>query len=69
MTSDRLLTSSERDWLGVRSYLQRHRYDLAAAAAGDYPAGRKVDATPLLTVPGWRPSSPVPLPDISPFRE
>jgi hypothetical protein len=65
MTSARLLTSSERDWLRVRSYLQQHRYDLAAATAGDYPADRKVDGTPLLAAPRWRPSSPVPLPDIS----
>ncbi len=65
MTAARPLTSSELDWLRVRSYLQQHRHDLAAAAADDYPAGTKVDGTPFLAAPGWRPSGPVPLQDIS----
>jgi hypothetical protein len=65
MTAPRTLTSTERDWLRVRSYLQEYRYDLAVAAANDYPPGAKVDGTPLLTTPGWRPSGPVPLRDIS----
>jgi hypothetical protein len=65
MTAARPLTSSELDWLRVRSYLQQHRHDLAAAAADDYPAGTKVDGTPFLATPGWRPSGPVPLQDIS----
>jgi hypothetical protein len=57
-------TASERDWLRVRRYLQRHRYDLAVAAADDYPAPMKVDGTPLLAAPCWRPPAPVPLHDI-----
>jgi hypothetical protein len=61
----RTLTSSERDWLAVRSYLTEHRYDLAVDAAGDYPPDRRVDGTPLLAAPGWQPSAPIPLQDIS----
>jgi hypothetical protein len=30
-----VLTTSERDWLAVRSYLTEHRYDLAVATAQD----------------------------------
>ena len=59
------LTTSERDWLTVRSYLAGHRYDLAADAAADYPPDRRMAGTPLLTVPGWLPPAPVPLQDIS----
>jgi hypothetical protein len=59
------LTPSERDWLTVRSYLIEHRYDLGVDAAGDYPPGRRLAGTPLLAPPGWQPSVPVPLADIS----
>ena len=61
----RTLTPSERDWLAVRSYLSEHRHELADAAAGDYPPGRRVAGTPLLAAPGWQPAGPVPLRDIS----
>jgi hypothetical protein len=57
----RTLTPSERDWLTVRSYLAEHRYDLAVAAAEDYPPERRMAGTPLLAVPGWQPPVPVPL--------
>jgi hypothetical protein len=60
-----VLTTSERDWLTVRSYLTEHRYDLAVAAAQDYPPDRRMAGTPLLSAPGWLPSAPVPLQDIS----
>jgi hypothetical protein len=60
----RALTSSERDWLEVRSYLTEHRHDLAVSAADDYPSGARVAGTPLLAAPGWRPSAPVPLRDV-----
>jgi hypothetical protein len=59
------LTTSERDWLTVRSYLAGHRYDLAVDAAADYPPDRRMAGTPLLTAPGWVPPAPVPLQDIS----
>ena len=58
------LTASQDDWLRVRSYLREHRYALAVDAAGDYPAGSRVDGTPLLAAPEWRPAEPVPLHDI-----
>ena len=45
------LTASQDDWLRVRSYLREHRYALAVDAAGDYPAGSRVDGTPLLAAP------------------
>jgi hypothetical protein len=58
------LTPSERAWLTVRSYLVEHRYDLAVAAAKDYPPDRRAAGTPLLAAPGWQPPVPVPLRDI-----
>jgi hypothetical protein len=65
MPAARTLTPSERDWLAVRSYLAEHRYDLAVAAAEDYPPERRMAGTPLLAAPAWRPPVPVPLQDIS----
>lgn len=65
MTSVDGLTSGQRDWLRVRAYLQEHRYDLALEAADDYPAGSRIADSSLLTVPGWRPASPVPIQHIS----
>jgi hypothetical protein len=47
----RTLTSSERDWLRVRSYLAEHRHGLAVAAAGDYPPAARIAGTPLLAAP------------------
>ena len=65
MTLTGPLTSSQRDWLRVRSYLTEHRYELARQAAEDYPAAQRVAGTPLLTRPGWLPAAPVPLDQIS----
>ena len=31
------LTSSEREWLRVRSYLREHRYDFSVSATDRYP--------------------------------
>jgi hypothetical protein len=59
------LTSGQRDWLRVRSYLQQHRHELALAAADEQPAESKIAGTPLLAVPGWQPARPVPIRDIS----
>ena len=58
------LTASQAEWLRVRSYLQGHRHALAVDAAGTYPAERRMAGTPLLAVPEWQPSEPVPLHDI-----
>ena len=58
------LTTSERDWLTVRTYLTEHRYDLAVDAAEDYPPDRRLAGTPLLAAPGWLPPAPIPLQDI-----
>ena len=58
------LTASQAEWLRVRSYLQEHRHALAVDAAGAYPAERRMAGTPLLAVPQWQPSEPVPLHDI-----
>ena len=65
MTVTGPLTSSQRDWLRVRSYLTEHRYDLAVRAAEDYPAALRVAGTPLLTRPGWLPAAPVPMDQIT----
>jgi hypothetical protein len=55
------LTSSERQWLRVRSYLREHRYDLSVAAADLYPELPRVGGTPLLTSSLWVPPRPLPL--------
>jgi hypothetical protein len=64
MTTPGRLTSGQRDWLRVRSYLQEHRHQLTLDAAAAYPAAGRVAGTALLTMPGWQPPAPVPLQDI-----
>jgi len=54
----RVHTASEQRWLEVRRYLTAHRFDLAVAAAEDYPTDRRVAGTPLLADPGWLPPAP-----------
>lgn len=56
-------TSAE--WLEVRAHLLEHRHALALKAVSEYASLPKVAGTPLLTTPGWMPSSPVPLADLS----
>jgi hypothetical protein len=63
VTPARTFTPSERDWLDVRSCLQKHRYNLAVLAAGDYP-GQHVAHTPLLATRAWLPPKPVPIQEI-----
>jgi hypothetical protein len=58
---DRTLTGSQRDWLRVREYLQKHRYELGLAAAEEYPNLLKVPGSPLLTRQEWLPAKPLPL--------
>lgn len=49
------------DWARVRAHLRAHRYDLAVAAADEFPDVPKVAGTPLLTAPAWVPPAPIPL--------
>jgi hypothetical protein len=56
-----MLTDSEREWLRDRERLGRRRYELAVAAAADYPAGVRIAGTPLLADPAWLPAGPLPL--------
>jgi len=51
-------------WLRVREHLRDNRYELAVAAADDYPDVPRVAGTPLLTDPLWIPARPVPLSDV-----
>src|SRR5690242_17656208 len=62
MPAARVIT--EGDWRRERAYLQEYRYDLALAAAEEYPADRRMAGTPLLTRTGWQPAAPVSLQDI-----
>jgi hypothetical protein len=55
------LTQSEEQWLRVRAYLRDNRHRLAVEAGGGYPDAAKVSGTPLLTVPNWYPTAPIPL--------
>jgi hypothetical protein len=57
----RILTDSQREWLAVQGFLVAHRYELAVAAAGDYPAALRVAGTPLLADPRWLPDQPLDL--------
>ena len=52
------------DWLATRKRLRANRYELAVAAAADYPDVPKVAGTPLLTEPAWVPPAPIPLSDV-----
>ena len=62
MPAARVLT--EDDWRREREYLQEHRYALAAEAAEEHPADRRMAGTPLLIRTGWQPAEPIPLQDI-----
>ena len=60
----RTLSASQRDWLRVREYLQKHRYELGLAAAEEYPDVLKVADTPLLSRQKWLPAKPLRLDSI-----
>jgi hypothetical protein len=55
------LTESQERWLRVRAYLGDHRYDLAVAAARNYPREARVGVTPLLAPTTWIPETVIPL--------
>lgn len=61
MAATRELTASEREWLRVRDYLVKNRYELGVSAADDFPADMQVAGTPLLAPPSWIPERPLPL--------
>ena len=52
-------TAAERQWLQVREYLDRHRFELGRAAAALYPDVEKLGATPLLAPARWVPTTPL----------
>jgi transcriptional regulator with XRE-family HTH domain len=55
---------SQHEWQAVRRYLNRHRAELARAAAGLYQSAIRLRGTPLLARADWIPRRPVPLEDI-----
>lgn len=52
------------DWRQVRNRLRTNRYELAVAAADEFPDVPKVAGTPLLTDRRWVPTAPTPLSDV-----
>ena len=54
-------TAGERQWLQVREYLDRHRFELGRAAAALYPEVEKLGPTPLLAPARWVPTTPLTL--------
>lgn len=54
-----MTSPDEREWLDVREYLQRNRYELGVEAAGEYE--NRAFGTPLLTRPDWLPETPIDL--------
>jgi hypothetical protein len=59
------LTDSQREWLEIRAYLGKNRFELGRSAAVLYPHHLRVGPTPLLTDRRWVPSGPVPLGDLA----
>jgi hypothetical protein len=63
--ADDPVTSSQRDWLLVRDFLNSRRCELARAAKDLYPPQWQVAGTPLLARPEWLPGAPVPLEEVT----
>ena len=63
--ADDPVTSSQRDWLRVRDFLNSDRCELARAAKDLYPRQWQVAGTPLLARPEWLPGAPVPLEEVT----
>jgi hypothetical protein len=51
------LTSSQQEWLHVRAYLHKHRRELSALAAEQYPDAFRVAGTSLLGRQDWLPAT------------
>jgi hypothetical protein len=56
---------SQERWLRERAYLNLHRYELTRAAQDLYPPSWPVAGTPLLARPGWLPTTPIPLDQVT----
>ena len=63
--ADDPVTSSQRDWLLVRDFLNSDRCELARAAKDLYPRQWQVAGTPLLARPEWLPGAPLPLEEVT----
>jgi hypothetical protein len=59
------LTSSQQQWLRVRSFLGDYRYELGRAARAEYPGTPSVGPTPLLGADRWMLPAPVRLDEIA----
>lgn len=62
---DPVVAASQNDWRQTRRYLNRHRAVLARTASELYQPELRLDGTRLLTSPGWMPTEPVDLHDIT----
>ena len=54
-------SASRQRWRAVRRYLNRQRHMLTLVASTLYPDAPRVEATPLLAMPGWLPAEPIAL--------
>jgi hypothetical protein len=55
------LSSGEKEWLDVRRFLEKNRFELGKKAAEEYPSHLKFFDTPLLTRRTWFPDYPISL--------
>ncbi|MEV8512108.1 hypothetical protein [Dactylosporangium sp. NPDC051484] len=55
------MSVTETQWLRTRRYLERNRFELGVAAAGDYGDDERFFGTPLLTRSSFVPPDPIPL--------
>jgi hypothetical protein len=56
-----VVVASQQAWGAVRSYLIRHRTQLAKQAVRLYDPAWRLTHTPALALPSWLPSRPVPI--------
>jgi transcriptional regulator with XRE-family HTH domain len=60
-SSEAVVVASQQAWGAVRSYLIRHRTQLAKQAVRLYDPAWRLTHTPALALPSWLPSRPVPI--------